>query len=198
MTNHKRLFRLFILLAIIQLAVPFYMVWRWEDVLHTGKQYTWVAAPIDPYDALMGRYVDLRFKEMTAPILGNAQLHSGQTVYAMIAEDQDGYAFISGVSTSPLEGNSYVKTHISYVQDNNIAHFLLPFTRYYMQEELAPVVEKIYTESVSRSAATVSVRVKDGYGVLEELYIGDQSIYEYLHGKSLEEGKSISISNFAI
>lgn len=179
MNNKKLLFKFFIVLAIIQLAVPLYMVWHWEDVLQTGKQYTWVTAPVDPYDALRGRYIDLRFKEMTGPIIGNAQLNSGQTAYAMIAEDQKGYAFISGISVVPPGADSYVKIKVSYVQDGNIAHFVLPFKRYYMQEDLAPIAEQAYGKSAGKEA-TVLVRVKDGYGAVEELYIGDQTIYDYL------------------
>jgi len=179
MKKNKLLFRVFIVLAIIQLAVPLYMIWRWENILQNGQQYSWATAPVDPYDALRGRYVDLRFKEMEGPILDNAQLHSGQTAYAMIAEDHNGYAFISGISDSHPEGNAYVKIKVSYVQGDNIAHFMLPFKRYYMQEDLAPVAEQAYRKSAGRSAV-VSVRIKDGYGVVEELYIDGQPIYEYL------------------
>lgn len=175
----NELLKIFIVLAIIQLAVPLYMVWHWENILQTGKQYTWVTAPVDPYDALRGRYVDLRFKEMTGPILGKSQLNSGQTAYAMIAEDKSGYAFVSGISASRPEGNSYVKIKVSYVDNEKIIHFVLPFKRYYMQENLAPAAEQAYSKSAGKEA-TVFVRVKDGYGVVEELYIGDQTIYEYL------------------
>lgn len=181
MKKNKLLFKLFIILAIIQLSVPLYMIWRWEDILETGQQYTWVTAPIDPYDALRGRYVDLRFEEMKGPILDNVQLNYGEAAYAVIEENQNGYAFISGISASRPEGegNSYVKIRVSYVQDGNIAHFVLPFKRYYMQEDLAPEAEKAYRNNAGRSA-TVLVRVKDGYGVVEQLYIGDKTIYEYL------------------
>ena len=179
MKKYKQMFIAFIVLAIIQLSVPLYMVWHWEDILYTGKQYTWVTAPVDPYDALRGRYVDLRFKEMTGPIVSNTQLNSGQTAYAMIAEDENGYAFINGISDSRPEGNSYVKIKVSYVQNGNIAHFVLPFKRYYMQEDFAPTAEQAYRESAG-TEAIVLVRVKDGYGAVEELYIGKQTIYEYL------------------
>lgn len=182
MTKNKQLVKVFILLAIIQLAVPLYMVWRWEDVLQNGHQYRWVTAPVDPHDALRGRYVDLRFKEMKGPILGKERFTSGQTAYAMIGEDEKGYAFISGISAvrPEEEGNSYIKIKVSYVQDGNIVHFTLPFKRYYMAEELAPIAEKAYRKNAGIEA-TVSVRVRDGYGVVEELYIGDKTIYEYLH-----------------
>lgn len=179
MNKNKKLLSIFIVLAIVQLSVPLYMIWHWEDVLQNGRQYTWVTAPVDPYDALKGRYVDLRFKEMKGTIQDGQQLSAGQTAYAMIGEDEKGYAFISGISSTPPEGNSYVKVKVSYVQEGTIAHFMLPFKRYYMQEDLAPAAEKAYRENAGKECV-VLVRIKDGYGVLEELYIGDKKIYDYL------------------
>lgn len=181
MKSKQLITKIFIVVAIIQLAVPLYMVWRWEDILQNGQQYTWVTAPVDPYDAFRGRYVDLRFKEASAPIVGNAILEYGQTAYALIQKDQEGYAFISGISDLRPEGNSYVTVNVSYVQDT-IVHFELPFKRYYMQEELAPEAEDAYRSNVG-TEATVSVRIKNGYGVIEQLYIGDQTIYDYLRGQ---------------
>lgn len=179
MNKNKKLISIFILLAIVQLLVPLYMIWRWEDVLQHGRKYTWVTAPVDPYDALKGRYVDLQFKEMQGTIPDGQQLKSGQTAYAMIGEDEKGYAFISSISSLQPEGNSYVKVKVSYVQEGKIAHFILPFKRYYMQEDLAPAAERAYRKNAGKECV-VSVRIKDGYGVLEELYIDDKKIYDYL------------------
>lgn len=184
MKSKQLVIKIFVVIAIIQLAVPLYMVWRWEDILQNGQQYTWVTAPVDPYDAFRGRYVDLRFQEAAAPIVGNAILNYGQTAYAIIEKDQKGYAFISGVSDLRPEGNSYVKINVSYVHEN-IVHFELPFKRYYMQEELAPKAEDAYRQNAG-TEATVSVRIKNGYGVIEQLYIGNQTIYDYLRSAQKE------------
>ena len=181
MKSKQLVVKFFVVIAIIQLAVPLYMVWRWEDILQNGQRYSWVTAPVDPYDAFRGRYVDLRFKEASAPLVGNAILNYGQTAYAIIGEDQKGYAFISGISELRPEGNSYVKINVSYVQDQ-IVHFELPFKRYYMQEELAPEAESAYRKNAGKEA-TVSVRIKNGYGVIEQLYIGNQTIDEYLRSE---------------
>ncbi len=182
MKTNRKYFWLFIGLAIIQLLVPLYMIWRWEDILQHGRQYTWVTAPIDPYDALRGRYVDLRFKEVKGTIQGDVQLSYGQTAYAMIGENEKGYAVIRDISTIEPKDDSYIKVKISYVQDGNIAHFMLPFKRYYMPEDLAPAAEEAYRKNAGKEC-TVLVRVKDGYGVVEQLYIGDKDIYEYLQEK---------------
>lgn len=181
MKSKQLIFKIFVVLAVIQLAVPLYMVWRWDDILQNGQRYIWVTAPIDPYDAFRGRYVALQFKENAAPILGSAVLNYGQTAYAIIGEDEKGYAFISGISDLRPEGNSYVKVSVYYVQDN-IVHFTLPFKQYYMQEEMAPAAENVYRKNAGKEA-TVSVRIKNGYGVIEQLYIGKQTIYEYLHSE---------------
>ncbi|MBU2702791.1 putative membrane-anchored protein [Sporomusaceae bacterium BoRhaA] len=182
MKKNKRTLWLFIVLAVIQLAVPLYMIWRFEDTLQTGQQYTWITAPVDPYDALRGRYVDLQFKDAKAPILNSDLLHSGQTAYAIIAKDEKGHAFISGVSAFRPEGNAYINVKINYIQDNTIANFTLPFKRYYMREELAPIAERAYRQNAGRDGI-VTVRVKNGNAVVEELYIGDKTIYEYLRAE---------------
>lgn len=171
----------FIVLAVLQLAAPLYMAWRWEDILATGRRYLWVTAPVDPYDVLKGRYVDLGFREAKGPITDGAKLESGQTAYASIAAGADGHAVISGVSAKCPAGDSYVKVRVRYVKDNT-AYVALPFKRYYMEETLAPAAEQAYRERAGQDGV-VSVRIKGGYGVIEQLYIGDQTIYEYLRGK---------------
>lgn len=175
----KKRFCLFIALAIMQLAVLLYMGWHWEDILQTGQRYTWNTAPVDPYDALRGRYVDLHFKEGQASLLPNVNLKSGETAYAIIGEDEKGYAFVSGITDLRPAGNSYIKITIRYINGENIGFFTLPFKRYYMQESLAPGAEVAFRKNAGKDS-TVSVRIKDGYGVVEELYIGDKTIYEYL------------------
>ena len=182
MKTNKKYFWLFILLAIVHLLVPLYMIWRWEDILQHGRQYTWVTAPIDPYDALRGRYVDLHFKEMKGTIQDDVQLSYGQTAYAMIDENEEGYAVIRAISAAAPKDAPYIKVKVSYVQDGNIAHFMLPFKRYYMPESLAPAVEEAYRKNAGKEC-TVLVRIKDGYGVVEQLYIDDKNIYDYLQDK---------------
>ena len=56
----------------------------------------------------------------------------------------------------------------------------LPFDRYYMQESLAPEAESAYAERLRDERAWVTVRLHDGHAVLEELWIDDLPIREYL------------------
>ncbi|MDF2874860.1 MAG: hypothetical protein K0R22_1543 [Sporomusa sp.] len=178
MTNKKLLLSLFIGVALLQATVPLYMAWRWENILQTGRQFYWQTAPVDPADAFKGRYVELRFKEDTGPIIDQNNLLMGQLVYASIAENAAGKAYISGVSVNRPEQGPYVKVR-AYANGQNTAHVTLPFTRYYLPEELAPAAEGAYRESAGKTGVA-AVRIKDGYGVVEQLYIGDKPLYEFL------------------
>lgn len=178
MKNNKLLL-LFAVVAIIQLATPLYMAWHWEDILQTGQRFYWVTAPVDPYDPFKGRYIDLRFSANTAPLIHNQQFDYGQTAYALIAEDATGKAFISSVSATPPAAGPYVKVKIAYVQDQT-AHIELPFKRYYLPEQLAPAAETAYHNNAGQNIVA-AVRLKDGYGVIEQLYIGDMTLTDYLN-----------------
>jgi len=179
MKNKKWLFGLFITVAVLQVAMPLYMAWRWEDVLQTGRQFYWQTAPVDPYDAFKGRYVELRFKENSAPISDNTELTAEQMVYASVAENMEGNAYISGVSVTCPETGYYVKAK-AYGNGRNTVHVSLPFTRYYLPEDLAPAAEAAYRESAGKQTSVAVVRIKDGYGVIEQLYIGDKTLLEFL------------------
>jgi uncharacterized membrane-anchored protein len=178
MKQNKIILLLFMVLAVIQLAVPLYMVWQWEDILQTGSQYQWLTAPVDPYDALRGRYMDLRLKDTKGPVLGKANLRYGQTVYAMIGIDAAGYAYISGVSATKPEIGDYVETKAGSMNGNMI-YVTVPFKHYYIEEDLATLADKAYQKSAGKDGS-VTVRIKNGRGVVEQLYIGTQTIHEYL------------------
>lgn len=180
MKNNKLILLLFAIVAIIQLATPLYMAWRWENILQTGRQFYWQTAPVDPYDAFKGRYIDLRFKESVGPIADNTNLVYGQTAYAIIAESEQGKAYISSVSTSQPDQTPYLKVKVHYIEGNN-AHVELPFKRYYLPEGMAAAVETAYREKTDQTGIA-SVRIKDGYAVIEQLYIDGQTLVEYLQG----------------
>lgn len=155
------------MLAVLQLAVPLYMAWRWEDILQTGAAYRWLTAPVDPYDALRGRYIDLRFKETRGPVMQGERITPGQTVYALLGTDANGYAYITGVSAHKPAGGDYIKARAGYTAGDTM-NVILPFKRFYMREDLAPQVEQAFRRGAGKEGA-VTVRIKDGMGVIEQL-----------------------------
>jgi uncharacterized membrane-anchored protein len=182
MNRNKLVLGLFAFLALLQLAAPLYLVWQWEDIRNTGHVYQWKTAPVDPYDALRGRYVDLQFKEMKGPVIEGEQLTYGQKAYALIASDDNGYAYISSVSAKKPQKGDYVSVRVNYT-NGGMVNITLPFKRYYMREDLAPEAEQAYRKSAGKDGR-VTVRIKNGLGVVEQLYVGNQTINEYLRGGS--------------
>lgn len=173
---------LFAILAVFQLAQPLYIAWRWEDILQNGVSYRWRTAPVDPYDAVRGRYIDLRFTENRGPVICGESINPGQTVYALIGTDTDGFACITGITTQKPACGDYLETRAGYMVGGDM-NVLLPFKRFYMREDLAPQAEKAYQRSAGKDGS-VNVKIKNGMGVIEQLYIGDQAIDEYLRNES--------------
>jgi hypothetical protein len=56
---------------------------------------------------------------------------------------------------------------------------VLPFTRFYMNEKLAPEAERAYQAIDDELPAYLVIRVLDGYGVLEDVLIDGTPLAEY-------------------
>lgn len=105
----------------------------------------------------------------------------GQTVYALLGTDANGFAYITGIDAKKTEAGDYVEARASYTVSGYVS-VILPFKRFYMREDLVPQAEKAYQSSAGKDGS-VSVRIKNGMGVIEQLYIGDKTIYDYFQSK---------------
>ena len=56
-------FALFALFAMISVAAPLSIAWKYENTLRNGRQFMFRTKPVDPYDAFRGRYVTLAFED---------------------------------------------------------------------------------------------------------------------------------------
>lgn len=153
-----------ILLALLQVAAPLYIAWRWEDVLQTGAVYRFRTMPVDPGDVLRGRYLSLAFQENQAP--AGEGVKSDTEAYACLRLNAAGEAEVYRVVAERPPDVPYVLVEV-YASYQGTAHFHMPFRRYYVNEADAPLLEKRYLKKADH--VTAHVRVKDGYGVLESL-----------------------------
>ena len=126
-----------------------------------------------------GRYVALAFSPDRVTNQFAADFRAGQSVYALISEDSNGFALVSTISAKKPDGNNFFKTHVRYSHSSSI-RFEYPFTRFYMKESLAPQAETAYRSARRRTNTYVTVRVKMGLAVIEELYIEGIPVKEYL------------------
>jgi uncharacterized membrane-anchored protein len=180
---------LFGVLALAQLATPAWMIADRELTLRQGESFKFRTAPVDPYDPFRGRYVALRLDPDSGVISASTEIDYDQRAYAVLERDDEGFARISEIRLDPPEDGACIRVKISGVSDAT-ASVLWPVDRYYMDERLAPEAERAYfarsTERDERKAH-VTVRVRSGKVVLEELYIEDVPIVEYVERKMAKE-----------
>lgn len=193
MTRKQVLTVLVALLGVVQLAVPISMIVRRERTLAEGELFKFRCEPVDPYDAFRGRYVRLGVEDFAAPWPTDEEpreLRYGRRAYASVATGEDGFARVTGVSSKrPPEGH-YITTRVRYRDEDRLL-LDFPLDRFYMPEDQAPAAEKAYWEhsSAQRRDAYITVRVKDGFPVLEDLYVAGVPIATFLARSQGEEGE---------
>lgn len=179
MKNKKTVLLLFVLLVIIQLFVPLQMIFNQEDIIKTGKEFKFQTVPIDPYDPFRGKYITLFFKEREITVNRASKWISGETVFATIIKDKNGFAKISSISKSkPKNSESHLKLKIGFALNNNKIAIDFPFNRFYMNENIARKAEKIYREfSIKKKNETYAlVAIKNGEAVIKDVLINHVSI----------------------
>jgi uncharacterized membrane-anchored protein len=170
---------LFVLLCLVQLAVPSKMVFAQEDVLHTGHEYRFRTAPVDPYDPFRGKYVTLRFDAEEYETDSTQTWMRGEAVYVVLGTDSAGFAIVTSVQRQEPQGDvDYVAAEIQYAYEGRInLHY--SFDRFYMDENKAPLAEKQYLEANSRLSAQEAyavVYVKKGEAALKDVMVDGVSL----------------------
>jgi hypothetical protein len=171
--------------ALAQWSVPGDMIWQAETTLTGGTAFKFRTAPVDPYDAFRGRYVALGFANSQAPITPGQSFHYGQDIYALLENGADGFARFSGVTSHPPANGAYLKVRSTSVIYSGRVSFALPFDRFYVPEQLAPAAERAYREHSRLGAqdAYAIVRVREGVGLVENVYIAGKPLLDFAKGK---------------
>lgn len=173
---------IFVLVALAQLSVPGLVAWGRHQTLKHGRVWKLKTAPIDPEDAVRGRYVMLSFAAEEFP-----QPHALLTsvpVYALLKESSDGFAEIDQISATPVRGDNVIKVKpLNFWSGKQ--HVAFPFDRFWLTEKIASEAETAYRENSRRGKenAYVTVRVRNGDAALEQLYIDNQPLADYLRAQ---------------
>jgi uncharacterized membrane-anchored protein len=179
------------LLSVAQLTAAGWSIARYESTLRSGTLYRIRVEPVDPADAFRGRYVAVRPSiRIPEPIdLETRQLldriQNRDEGYVVLGSDADGFARVSAVLMAPPARGDYLK--VAYAWDlmlraaqvdqaGTTGGYVVAFSfdRYYMNERAAPAAEQQFVEAAGRNSsrrAWLAVRVKDGVGVIESLFI---------------------------
>ncbi len=182
---------IFILVAAAQLAVPASVVWKRGRTLAYGRVWKFKTEPIDPVDAVRGRYVALRLaaeKVSEQPEPSSGKIERESHIYATLKEDTDGFARVDKISETKVSGDDVVLVKMGYWSDG-WQHVRFPFDKLWVAEKLAPQAEQAYRENSRRGKenAFVTVRVRDGDAALEQLYIDNQPLADYLRAQAAKK-----------
>jgi uncharacterized membrane-anchored protein len=173
---------IFAVVALLQLSVPASMIWNRERTLKQGRVWKFRTAPVDPVDAIRGRYIALRFDaETISRESPSEQLGPGTSVYVILKEDMAGFAQAAQIKATPAQGDNVVKAEKgSWFLGAD--HVRFPFDRFWVTEKNAPAAESAYIENSRREKqnAYVTVRVLNGDAAIEELFIDDLPLKDYL------------------
>lgn len=183
--SRKLRFGLFVVVALVQLAVAGGAIVKSELALRTGEAFRFRIQPVDPVDAFRGRYVAIRFAVDRAPAADDLDIKPGKLVFLPLEKDGDGYAVLGQASVVKPMSGPYLRLRAGGVYpDEDGTRFVwvsMPFRRYYMDEDRAPEAGRaVWGGRRGQREASVSVRVRNGVGVLEELYIDDVPIHQWL------------------
>ncbi len=175
---------LFAGLIVLQIVLPVSMIAKRESTLKNGEVFRFKTVPVDPYDAFRGRYVAIRAEINKVSKPEGVDLKYGQKVYAQLFVDENGFAQVSQIAMRRPKDSAYLIASVTYPAGRgNDVGLNLPIDRYYMEEKAAPRAEQVYREHSRRGDkqdAYVIVRIKDGFAVIEGLYVGDQRIEDIL------------------
>jgi uncharacterized membrane-anchored protein len=183
--NSKLRLALLVIVALVQLAVAGGAIYRSELALRTGEPFRFRIQPVDPVDTFRGRYVAIRFAVDRAPVADDFELRRGKHVFVPVEVDADGYAVFGRADMEPPSSGSYLRLRAGMVapdEDGKRRVWVrMAFGRFYMDEDLAPEAERaVWGGPRGRREASVSVRIRNGFGVIEELYIDDVPIHRWL------------------
>ena len=175
---------IFILIALAQLSVPAMMAWGRVQTLTHGRVWKFKTAPIDPEDAVRGRYVFLRF-DAEDKYRQPEQIKSTDSIYAILKEDADGFATVDHLSSSAEPGDSAIKVEPGGFWDQQ-QRIVFPVHHFWMTEKNAPAAEKAYRDNSKRGQqnAFVTVRIRNGDSALEQLYIDNKPLADYLRAEA--------------
>lgn len=179
---NKSIHIILILLFLVQLLVPAQMIFQQEDALDSGTSYKFKTQPIDPSDPFRGKYIVLNYEMDSFETQEEGWNEYSGNIFVYLNTDTEGFATVKNVSKTLLDSSDdYIIAESNYNYNGKI-NIDLPFNRFYMNEN------KAYDAEISVREAQIDttkicyglVFVKEGTAVLENVFIDDTPIQEFV------------------
>lgn len=176
---------LFALTMLLYLWFPYQLSQQRDRVLEHGAVYRFRLQNMEPQN-LGGTYVDLYY-DVPAQLATEEKLYQHQTAYVRLSRDSAGFTQISNARTEPPSTGDYLAIEVIGLDSNKI-YFNFPSNMryfYFDEPQATPALEPVRPRRPKRQQldAYAEVRVWQGRGVVEELYVENQSVDAYLEQK---------------
>ncbi len=187
MSKQKKIF-IFLGVVVIMLSVPLYLMVSSENLLSEKDEhvYKFRLKPIDPHDMMRGKYIRLLYQGSdNIKILDtNDVFKPGDAVHVSVIRDSSGFAHFEYAHANVPDAPNYFTTTVGYTLRDRVfgrsMHIMVPFDRYYLQEEFAQQAEDTYRSLARTDDMYVLVVIKNGEHVMKELYVNDIPLPQYL------------------
>ena len=174
----------FVVLVAAQLAVPAWMIVDREWTLREGQVFKFRTRPVDPVDAFRGRYVWLGLQPETIDVPDTTKWRAHQKAFAVLGADTNGFAIVKRLERASPNDEPAVPVTVSWWgSSRSEVHINWEgLDRLYMNETKAPSAETAYRKHNSRAnqSCHVTIRVRGTHAVIENLFIDDQPIRDWL------------------
>ena len=173
----------FAVAAVAQWLLPLAGIWQHERVIARGTLLRIECGAPDPYDPLRGRYLAVRPGQSSVSEPEGFPRGGGLVpVWATLEAGDDGLARIKSVSLEPVSGPTVIPLMARFQGTTNGTDMIWlewPFDRFYLNERLAPDVDKLVAERRRDGKQTVAeVRLLDGRAVLTDILLDGVSVRE--------------------
>ncbi|HCC07639.1 MAG TPA: hypothetical protein DEP72_05710 [Clostridiales bacterium] len=193
-------FTIIIVILFIQLLIPILMIYGNEIIAKVGTEIKLEIRQFDPYDYFRGRYLNIQpvavevnkeniSKSLNMKLINQAIDNSDYNFnnrikcFVTFKEGKDGMYKVDKVTDEkPKDTKSYLKANLNFYNNlgNPIIEVDYNIKKFFINEKFASIADQTIRELPNEVKSYIKVKIMDGDFVIENLYIGDKNIYEYL------------------
>lgn len=170
---------IFIVFALIILCIPAYLIFSSEDVLANGHQHKLRLQGYDPFDPFRGKYLRLNYEDRMPC---DSALNEGDLAYIIFEQDSLGFSYFSKALVNKPEHDNYMTAPVMSIYEGKAQIMLDNITKYFINESKATQAETILQDFTRARPNDIyaAIRVLDGEVRLEDIFVEDIPLLEYL------------------
>ena len=171
----------FILVALIQLYVPYQMISQQAGFAKSGNLFKFKIAHPGSFHrtgvSLQGKFIYLNFSEDHIKISDEKEWDDIQNAFVTFKTDSSGFATIKWVTkTKPVTSSDWVRAGILINRnDSSRLRISYPFNNYYIEDALPKKIASIIKNGINDSTkiSYLKIRIKENKFLIDDIYIND-------------------------